>query len=108
MSKNEKKSQFSKQVTIISVLAVLALVFFIVFKVKSCQNEQKTEEKNQIENVTVESGETKQNEVKTGGQGFVNEYGDSLEMFIVDAATGKALHRMFSICWRAKKKMSGM
>lgn len=91
MRKNEKKSQFSKQVTIISVLAVLALVFFIVFKVKSCQNEQKPEEKNQIENVTVESGETKQNEVKTGGQGFVNEYGDSLEMFIVDAATGKSI-----------------
>ena len=91
MSKNEKKSQFFKQTIVISVLAVLALVFFVIFQVKSCADRQKPEEENKLDNVSVETGDTKQNEVKTGGQGFVNEYGDNLEMFIVDAATGKSI-----------------
>ena len=91
MNNKEKKSQFSKQLTIIAALAVLAIVFFVLFQVKSCENDKKSENKNEINNVVVEKASVTHNEVKTGGQGFVNEYGDRLEMFIVDTATGKSI-----------------
>lgn len=85
MSNNSKKSQFSKQIIIISVLAALALILFIVWCVKS--GEKEPQQENKLTDVSVEA--VTQNEVKTGRNGFVNEYGDVLEMFIVDSATGR-------------------